>query len=97
MAHGSVVSLAVGILGWLSRLDIQQRDLLAVGPVDQGLRYVYGTIVQPFRSGLATLLNDLVKAAYHPQARQRQIDFDAQPFTIVVVQYVERAQQPAIA
>ena len=92
MPHRSVIPLDIGVLCWLARLDVHQRYFPAVGPIHQRLRYVLGPIIQANCTGLATPLDNLLKATYYTAAWQRQVNLNSQPFPVIVVQYVKRAQ-----
>jgi len=70
MPHRTVESFDVRILCRLARLDIHQRDPSIIGPVNQRLRDLLRTVVQPYRGRLATPLDDLFQGAYYTLTRQ---------------------------
>jgi len=45
MPHCTIESFNVGILGGLARLNIEQRNLVLIRPVNQTLRQVFWAIV----------------------------------------------------
>jgi len=45
MPHRTIESVNVGILGGLARLNIEQRNLVLIRPVNQTLRQVFWAIV----------------------------------------------------
>ena len=70
MSDRSIEALDVGILGRLAGLDIQQRDLLLICPVDQSLADVFRPVVAPNAIGLASPFNRLVQRALNPFREQ---------------------------
>ena len=59
IANGSIVTLDIGILLGLPRLDITQFDALAFRPLNQLMTDEFWTVVAANRLGFATPLNEL--------------------------------------
>ena len=89
MPYSSIVSFDVSVLRRLSGLDIEHRDLVSVRPVHQLNSQVFRTVVAPNRSWFTALLNDLIEGPYHSGGRQLEVDLNAQPFSVVVIDNVE--------
>jgi hypothetical protein len=61
MPDSSIKSFDVGILCWLTWLDVQQLDLLLSGPIDQILTDVFWTVVATQCQGFPAPLDDLLQ------------------------------------
>ena len=61
MPDSSIKSLDVGVLCWFTRLNVQQRDLLLSGPVDQILTDVFWPVVATQRQWFPALFDDLLQ------------------------------------
>lgn len=86
----AIESFDIGVLSRLARLEVEQGDLLLLSPITKYLRDLFRTVVTPYGCWLSSPLDDLGQAADDTSPRQRQIDFNAQAFTVVVVQHVIR-------
>lgn len=89
---GSVVALDVSVLLRLSWLDVGQSDTMRFGPSLKRSTDVFGTIIDPDVQRLATPLDNPVKRSDYAQCRQVHIDLNGKPFTIEVVDHIERPE-----
>jgi|ETNmetMinimDraft_26_1059896.scaffolds.fasta_scaffold374056_1 hypothetical protein len=61
MPDSSIKLLDVGVLCWFTWLNVQQRDLLLSGPVDQILTDVLWAVVATQRQWFPAPLDDLLQ------------------------------------
>ena len=88
MPDGAVVSLDTGVLLGLAGLDMQDGNPMFLVPDQQLATDVFRAVVDPYRPGFTTPLDNSVQTADDPLGWQREIHFDAQPFAVEVVQHV---------
>ena len=67
VTHGAVVALNVGVLLGLAGLDVFHVDVLAAGPVPNGLTQVFRTVVAADYRRSTPPLDELVERANHPR------------------------------
>ena len=57
-------------------------------PCHQGPTDIFWAVVDTYGLRFAAPFNDLVQAAHHAFGWQQEVDFDAQPLAIKVIQHV---------
>lgn len=90
VANVPVVTLDVNILLGLAELDELNADSVPGGPSQRHRAYALRTVIASDGIRFAAPLGDLVERSVHPLGRQREIDFDAEAFAVVVVDDVEQ-------
>ena len=61
----AVKSLNISILRWLARLNIQQRYLVLVRPIDQLLAEIFWAIITTKSLWFASSFDNLIQSTYH--------------------------------
>ena len=88
-AEGPVEALDVGILGWLSGLDVDEIDTVILGPLLQCLADEFRTIVQAQPFGRPAQFDQFVQGADDASRRQARVDFDLHRFPVEIVIDIE--------
>lgn len=83
MPDRPVVALDMGVLLGLAGLDVSQGDALLLGPVHHRETDVFRAVVTFDRQGLSAPFDDLVQGADDSFGGQREVDLDAQSFTVI--------------
>ena len=97
MPDRAVVSLDVGVLLGLARLDVLDCNPLFLGPYQQLATDVFRAVVHPNGAGLAAPFDDPVQAANDTFGGPRDVDLNAQACTGEVVQHVQQPKRAAIS
>ena len=71
MSDGAVVALDIGVLLWLSGLDVLDGDLPLLGPFQQLATDVFRAVVDPYGDRLATPFDNSVETSDDPFGLQR--------------------------
>jgi len=77
LADRPVVTFHIGILLWLSGLDILDADVAFLCPFRQRTTHIFGAVIDPNDLRLAAPFNDSVQAAHDPQGWQRKVHLNA--------------------
>lgn len=93
--EGPVEPLNLGILSWLAKLDVDERDPVSGCPVLQGLADELRPIVETQALRLAECFDQFVERADDAAGRQAGVDLDPQRFAVEVVVDVEGPEPPA--
>jgi hypothetical protein len=80
IAHAGVERFNPGVLGWLTRIDKVQLDVVLDRPFHHGTSGIFGAIVHSYTSRVAAHFSHFVERTNHPSTRQRTIDVEGQPF-----------------
>lgn len=88
-AHRPVEPLNVGVLLWLSWLDVFDLDSPFFGPVLHHSTDVFRPVVATNRLRLSAPGNDLFQRSDHLLTRQREVQLDAQGFPVEVVDHID--------
>jgi hypothetical protein len=91
-----VIALDVGILLYFSGSDLLDGSSLLLGTYAQLANDVLRAVVHPNSTGLAAPFYDLNKAANDPFSLKQEVDLNAQPFAIEVVEHVQQQERPSI-
>ena len=96
MPDPSVVSFDMSVLLRFPGLDVVQGDALLLGPDYQRGADVFRTIIHSCRQRYAAPFDDLVQRPDHALSREREVDLNAQPLTVEVVQHAQKPEFAAI-
>lgn len=94
-SQGSVESLDVGVLGGLSRLDVDELDAALSGPLLQELANQLRSVVQAQSLRCPANLDQFVQRPDHSKGRQAGVDLDTQGLPVEIVDDVEGPEAPA--
>jgi hypothetical protein len=94
---GTIITLDIGILPGLSRLDMPDRNSQRFSPFQQLAADLVRAVVDTNGARSAAPFDDRGKAADDPLRRQRKVDLDAQTFAVEVIQHVQQPERPAVA
>ena len=83
--HGSIESLDISVLLWVSRLDVEQFNAVLLRPLLVVVADEFWAIVRAYRLWLAAPLNELVEVARERGGRYGEVYFRQQAFAVVVV------------
>jgi len=97
MPDRPIVALDICVLLRFSGLNMGQNDALVLGPFHKGAADVFRTVVDPDRLWCATPFDDPVQGPDNPLGGQREVDLDAQAFTVEVVQNVQQAELATVS
>lgn len=96
MPDRPAIALDIGVLLGLAGPDVGQGDALHFSPGHQRGTDVFRAIVESDRRGLSAPFDDLVQGADDPLGGQREVDLDAQSFTVEIVQHVQQPELPPV-
>lgn len=69
---------------------------MGCAPLGECLGAQFGAIVQPDRVRQAAKVAELFHDADHPCRRQRRVDLNRQPFSIALVNHIQRPKETAV-
>src|SRR5690606_39231480 len=78
-------------------LDVLDPDVALFRPVHYRAADVFRTVVTANGFRLAAPFDDLFQRADHALRRQREVDFDAEPLAVVVVNDVEQSEAASVS
>ena len=96
MPNRPVAALDIGVLLWLSGLDVLDRNPMFVSTLSQRFADVFRAIVDPDRHRLSRPFDDPVEASCHPLGGPREIDLDPQTFAVEIIQNGQKPKSPAV-
>jgi hypothetical protein len=89
MPDRAIVALDVSVLLRLSGFNVLDDNALFLGLYQQLATDIFWAIINPNSFWFSTPFDDPVEAAKNPFCWQREIDLDAKPFAVKVVQHVQ--------
>ena len=96
MSYRAIVTLDVGVVLRLSRLDVFDVNAPCLSPCLEQTTDVFWAVIDTNDLRRAAPLDDLVQAAYDTHSWQREVHFDTQPLTVVIVQHIEGSELATI-
>jgi hypothetical protein len=93
---GAIVALDIEFLLSFAGLDMFKPNAVFLGLYHQGPTYVFWALVDRYGLGFTAPLDELVQALDNAFCGQRDVHFNAQGFTIEVIQIVQNSNRPAI-
>ena len=96
MANRAIVALDIGVLLRLSRLDVFDVNAVRLSPYLEQTTDIFWAVINTNDLRRAPPFDDLVQAAHDTHGGQREVHFDAKPFTIEVIKHVQRPELSSI-
>lgn len=91
VAHSTIVSLHVGVLLRLARLDVVDTNPVLLRSDLQAMADILRTVVATYGFRLAAPFHDLLQYPDDSLGRQREVRFDGQAIPVEVIDHVQQA------
>lgn len=78
LGEAHIESFDIGVLRWLSRLDVIESDSFGFRPLGQGLSDEFRAVVQANLQRRIAYINQLVQSPDDPRGQQASVNLDAQ-------------------
>ena len=95
-AKGAIVTLVICVLLRFSRLNMFEANAVLFSPYHQCPTDIFWAVVDTYGLRFVAPFYDLVQAAHNPSSGQREVNLDAQAFSIKVIQHVQCSDRSAI-